>query len=90
MVRVVRPERTLYGFSNRSLCRLGYTRVEDQVGLEPTKLAHLLKRQVPLPLGALVRECGGCGRIRTCDGARARGIKNPVPSAARTTHPRGV
>ena len=33
---LVRLERTLYGLSNRSLCRLGYRHVEDQVGFEPT------------------------------------------------------
>jgi hypothetical protein len=29
--------------------------LEDQVGLEPTKLAQRVKRPLPLPLGALVR-----------------------------------
>jgi hypothetical protein len=29
--------------------------MEDQVGLEPTKLAHRVKRPVPLPLGSLIQ-----------------------------------
>jgi hypothetical protein len=62
--------------SRRTPLPIGYRReLEDQAGLEPTKLAQRFKRPLPLPLGSLIQNCGGRVWLRsTC-----RRVKSPLP-----------
>ena len=52
--------------------------MEDQVGLEPTKLAQRLKRPLPLPLGSLIRKEidleDACGYDPRADGLKVRSL----------------
>jgi hypothetical protein len=75
-MKLVRPagfEPALCGLSNRSLCLLGYGRVEDQVGLEPTKLLRIGLRGRSLCRSG--HWSGGLAWLRsTC-----RRVKSPLP-----------
>jgi hypothetical protein len=78
-VRLARFERALNALSTHSLCRLGYRRkLEDQVGLEPTKLAQRVKSPLPLPLGSLIRVgedlVDACGYDPPADGLKVRSL----------------
>ena len=52
--------------------------MEDQVGLEPTKLARRFKRPLPLPLGSLIQIESemedACGYDPRADGLKVRSL----------------
>lgn len=53
MVRLVRLERTLYGFSGRSLYRLGYRRIDGQGRIRTG--AHAIDHVAPCSQAALIK-----------------------------------
>jgi hypothetical protein len=77
LVSVGRLERPLSALSTRSLCRLGYTDVVDQGGLEPPKLAQRIKSPPPLPLGSLVCLVNPGGLEPPAHGLKGRSPADP-------------
>ena len=77
LVSVGRLERPLSALSTRSLCRLGYTDVVDQGGLEPPKLAQRIKSPPPLPLGSLVCLANPGGLEPLAHGLKGRSPADP-------------